>query len=239
MAGKTRVPGDNALFNNYLNTTGSYIATGTPTTNGVRLGLTTTNVTDWVAGVTNWHDNIYPKYVNADTRTKTVVKQVQNFKKEFKTFANPLLNIMAASPNATEADEEVFNFITKRKKPTIPTTPISEQCYCTARVIGGGEIKFGFRTATDTKRPSLAEGADCVQIAYVLFDFGAGAAEPTPAPTPDTKGMVKEFHTKSQFMLSLGVENIGRRLLLFSRWYNTKHPELAGPWSPITVVLIG
>ncbi len=230
-------------FNNYINDTTAYLADGTPTTNGIRLGLTTIQVAAWTEKHTVWHDTLYPKYSNPLTSTSSVKTQVKNFMGSFKTLAQPMLNIMAASPNATVDDEEMFNFISKRKKPSKPTTPITEQCFCTARALGGSELKLGFRTATDTKRPSLAKEADSVQISYQFIDFtnnpSPGPGEPDPAPTPNDKEMTKEFYTKSQFILTCGMENIGRRVLLFSRWYNTKHPELAGPWSPFLVVLIG
>ena len=244
MSDRSRVPNDIPGFNTYINNTDDYLAAGTPTTNGARLGLTTTNLTDWNGRRVNWRDTLYPKYSDPLQSTSVVKQDVQNFMSEFKTFAQPLLNIMATSPNAVTADEAVFHFKIGRAAPTHSTTPIADGVVFDAKPIGGGELKFSCRTAHDDHRASKAEGADSVQLAYMIVDLSnsnpmpAAAGAGDPIPTPDTKGMVKEAFTKSQFTFNAGVDNVGKRLVVFARWWNTKHAELAGPWSPITVVVI-
>jgi len=229
-------------FNTYINNTGTYVAAGTPTTNGARLGLSPTNITDWENMKTDWIA-LYAKYSDPLQSTAAVKEAVKNFMKDFKTFAQPLLNIMAASPNAVEADEAVFNFKIGRAVPSHSTTPISEVVVFDARPIGGGELKFSCRTAHDDHRASKAEGADSVQLAYMVVVPNDNPTPPPPGggddiPTPNTKGMAKEVFTKSQFTFHAGVDNVGKRMVVFARWWNTKHPELAGPWSPISIVVI-
>ena len=50
--------------------------------------------------------------------------------------------------------------------------------------------------------------------------------------------MMKEIFTKSVFTFHMGVENVGKKMVAYLRWYNTKHPELAGPWSDVTLIVI-
>lgn len=251
----TRIPPNIPGFNTYVNNTDTYLVAGAPVTNGERLGLTPQNLTDWNAQRVNWRDTLYPKYSDPLQSTSAVKAQVHNFMEDFRTFAQPLLNVMAASPNATEDDEAVFNFTIGHAAPVHHTTPIADGVVFEAKPIGGGDLHFSCRTAHDDHRASKAEEADSVQLAYEITDLrnnnNNGGGTPTPPgpdrpgeerdnriPTPADKGMTKEIFTKSQFTFHAGAENVGKRLVAFMRWYNTKHPELAGPWTAITVVVI-
>jgi hypothetical protein len=44
--------------------------------------------------------------------------------------------------------------------------------------------------------------------------------------------------TKGAFMLQGGVECEGKRLYIYFRWYNTKHPDIAGPWSQLQTTIV-
>lgn len=221
-------------FNIYIVNTATYLAAGTPTTNGARLGLSPTNITDWADKKTYWVSTLYPKYSDPLQSTSTVKGEVKNFMRSFKTFAQPLLNIMAANPNAVEADEAVFNFKTGRAAPSHGTTPISEGVVCNARPIGGGDFKFSCRTAHDDHRASKAKGADSVQLSYIILESVANAS----MLNADSPGMTKEIFTKAQFTFHAGAANVGKRIAIFARWFNTRHPQLAGSWSAVTIVVI-
>ena len=228
----TRIPAEIRKFNDYINSSDDYLQAtpvGGVDTNWKRLGITATNSSDWEQKRKYWQDTLYPKYVNTDIRTKAVTKEVQNFKTTFGTFARPLLNLMAASPNANVHDEEALNFVINRKKPTRPTNPITEMCFATLEPIGGNEVRAQFRTNHDTKRPSLAAGANCVQIAAKVGG--------TP-PTNEYDGTLLAIAPRATYMHSTGTGNAGKTLYVFSRWYNSKHPTLAGPWSAVVTVMI-
>lgn len=199
----TSIPG----FNTYITNTGTYVAAGTPTTNGARLGLSPTNITDWEDKKTYWVGTLYPKYSDPLQSTAAVKEAVKNFMKDFKTFAQPLLNIMAASPGAVEADEAVFNFKIGRAVPSHSTTPISEVVVFDARPIGGGELKFSCRTAHDDHRASKAEGADSVQLAYMVVVPNDNPTPPPPGggddiPTPQHQGYGKRSFYQIAIYLS-------------------------------------
>jgi len=227
MAGKTRVPTTIPQFNTYINTTDNHIAAVSdpgppPVTNGQRLGLSAENITDWHDQRVFWRDTLYPKYSNPDTKTKTVNQQVKNFMKEFSEFTRPLLTAMSVHPDATEQDEAIFNFVITRDDPTRPTTPIQEQCFASIKPLGGGMVRLSCRSQQDTQRASLPPGADSVQVADKI-------GEPPPSHPED--GTEITLITKATSTQELGPEHVGTRVYAFFRWFNTKYPDLAGPWS--------
>ena len=62
MPGTTRIPRKDSEFDSYINNTADYLAAGTPTTNGVRLGLSPVEVTSWGNQKTSWNTN-YALYI--------------------------------------------------------------------------------------------------------------------------------------------------------------------------------
>lgn len=219
-----RVPRTIPAFRDYINDTDDYLLATDPLFgfNHLRLGITADNATDWHTKRVYFRDTLYPTYSNGNTRTPTVVHQLQNFMKNFPKFANPLLNIMAASPNAIEADETAMNFKIGRESPSRPTDPIAEECITAIIPKTGAKVKTSSRTSHDSKRASVAKGATGVQYAYKI----GGSA-----PVNPEDGTVKEFLSGSSYLLSLGVENVGKKLYFYSRWFNPSYPQFAGPWS--------
>ncbi|MBK5284499.1 MAG: hypothetical protein JJE25_03785 [Bacteroidia bacterium] len=104
------------------------------------------------------------------------------------------------------------------------TEAIQEQCLSKLKPLGGGDIRVGCSTSHDTKRASKAEGADSVMVAYKIGDTA-------PASTND--GTTKATYSKATFTINCGDENTGKKLFLFTRWFDTKNPALAGPWSSL------
>src|ERR1051325_5609182 len=119
----TRIPTEISKFDPCINSTDDYLLTvcnvgPPPEHNWERLGITLQNKDDWHAKRLYWKDNLFPKYFSKLTKTEAVNAEVENFIKSFRTFARPLLNIMAASPNANEDDEVALNFKINRKPPS-------------------------------------------------------------------------------------------------------------------------
>jgi len=250
-----RVPRTISKFNPYINSTTDFLLTIIdPIANpgyrhADRLGLTAIEMTDWDAKKVYWKDTLYPKWSNANTKTKAVNLEVKNKIKSFATFAEKILTRMSVNPAATEADEIMFRFKINRDPRTVPTEPISEQCYATVVALGGGDMKIGCKTSHDASRPSKAAGADSVEHAYTIIDTAASGGgiplpgEPTkpaakiPANAEDGTTLLQAIK-KASHTVHFGVANSGKMLYLFSRWYNSSHPELAGPWSEVVTVRI-
>lgn len=242
--GSSRVPETIPPFNNYINSTDDNlqaISSGV-IHNWERLGLSSVNASDWHDQRTYWRDTLYPKYSSPATSTSLVKAEVKAFIIEFRKFANPLLDIMAASPNAGTDDEIMFNFKIGRAPAHHATDPIAGTVVYDAQPLGGGDFKFKCRTAADSSRASLAAGADSVQLGYMVQEKSSGPTPPAPAddnmPNPNQTGMTKDIFTKATFTFHAEAENVGKTMIVFARWFNTKHPELAGPWSAVRAVVI-
>ncbi|MBI3501982.1 MAG: hypothetical protein HY063_09320 [Bacteroidetes bacterium] len=117
-------------------------------------------------------------------------------------------------------------------------------------------------------RPSVAAGADGVQYAYVIMDenpktiaartaavvsanekaaanaktANQPAPEPAPLPQPVPQhpddGTRQEFFSGATKQFNFGADKEGKFLCVWSRWYNSKHPELAGDWNEMQTVRI-
>lgn len=238
----TRISQAIGPFNTYINNTDTFlqqISSGT-THNWERLGLSNDNADEWHSKRLYWRDTLYPKYTDPLQSTKAVKDEVRNFMEEFREFGQPQLNIMAASANATSDDELVFNFKIGRAAPVHHTEPIAETVEFSIKTLGGGDLRFTCRTASDSSRASIPDGADSVQLAYAIAgkDTPANNSGEGEVPTPNDPDMRRELFTKAQFTFQTGASNVGKRIIVFARWYNTKHPALAGPWSNITLSVI-
>ena len=244
----TRIPETIAEFNGYINTTDDYLqAPATPPTNATRLGLSAQNATDWNDKRTYWKDTLYPKYQDPMQSTSAVKGNVKIFMDGFHTFANPLLNIMAVSPAAIHDDEVVFNFKIGKHEPTHATVRIGEMVAPEVAAHGGGDIDIKCKVAGEAGRAHKPAGADSVQVAYMIQ--GNDNNNPMPPnpnpnpgndlPSPDSTAFSNEISTRTMFTLHIGTDNKGKTLVVAIRWFNTKHPELAGSWSDIQAVIIG
>jgi len=247
---------------------------GTPIYYFTYYGLSSTNGSDFNNKYLFWSTpltGLYAQYNNPVTSSSTVKNQVKTWIKNFRAFADPLLNIIAASPNATTDDEAIFNLVLNinRKHPTHTHTKIVDACFTDWTGSGGGNMKAGSRSTTDTKRHSLAEGADGVQYAYMILNdtpenianniatavaanlaaTNARTANPSlPAPIPvplplappqhPDDGANQEFFSGATHQFTFGASNKGKYLYTWSRWYNSKHPEIAGDWNARQVELI-
>lgn len=238
-------------------------------------GFSNNNATDWHNKRQFWDTpttGLFALYSNAATSTSIIKKKVKHFIEDFRTFANPLLNIIAASPNATPDDEKIFNLVlgVNRKKPSHTHSKIADKCFTSLIAGKGGNMKAESRSEHDSKRASLAEGADGVQYAWMIMDENpktiaarTSAAEkanaaaenvskqlnpivppvpvPVPVPVPQhpDDGTKQEFYSGATHEFKLGADNEGKYLCIWTRWFNSKHTDLAGDWSEMQTVLIG
>lgn len=242
--GNSRIDETISGFNTYIITTDDFlqaISSGI-IHNWERLGLTNANATGWQDKRVFWQDTLYPKYQNPLLSTSTVKTQVRDFMDGFRTFANPLLNIMAASPNATSDDEAVFNFKIGREEPSHSTTSITDAVIFEPKLLSGGDIKFICRTSHDDHRASKADRSDSIQMAYLIQNPEPAAQPPGSGTTEeeelDPDDLTQQTFTKAIFVKHFGGKMVGKKVVVFFRWYNTKHPELAGPWSSVTALVI-
>jgi hypothetical protein len=229
-----RIPRGIDDFNPYYTNAITYLSDGKPTTNAVRLGILPEELTQMTDFATAWVP-LYIKYSDKrNSRTTAVKDQLLEIIDNTVTFDqnNHILDRIAASPNVTIIDLETFNIkkgSLQKTTRTVSTTPIIEPVTVTIQPIGGGSATIKCYSTTG-QRASIYDGADSVQYLYQVGDTAPSSAE---AP-----GLTKDLSTKASFTLALGSASSAKNLYIYFRWYNTKHPELAGPWSSLQTTLI-
>lgn len=226
-----------------------YQLAGTPS-NFSRFGWSALNSSDWHDKKVYWSDTLYPLYGDPMTSTTAVKGNVKLFIEDFHVFGNPLLNLAAASSAATHDDEVAMNFKIGRHEPTHRTVALSEKLILGALAQGGGDIHFTGRTSTDASRPSKPAGSDSMQLAFMIqgADDTPVPVPPNPnpnpnpdpnkLPSPDSSKFTKEILTRASITVHFGTDNTGKIIICAARWFNTKHPELAGSWSSLVALMI-
>lgn len=226
----SRMPKLVGEFNQYINNTTNYMNTGVPK-NGERMGLTEDEMTSWTGINTRWNP-LYALYSDKpNSRTQVVIAQLQALIDECYTLnqTKHILDRIAASPNVTVVDLQTFNIRNGSSKRSFTVQPIQDSVITSIQLLGGGSVTVKCH-AEGNLRPSIIDAADCVQ--YV---FAVGT---TPPDSADAAGLKKDSSTKATFTLALGSGSSTKYLYIYYRWYNSKHPEIAGPWSGLQSTLI-
>ena len=234
MADGSRIPPKLDKLNAYLINTSVYLAAGTPTTNGVRLGILPAEQTQWIAINTQWAP-LFTKYSDKkNTRTSGVRDQLILLRRKLIDLDKSVhfLDRIAASPVATPVDLDVFNIKKKALKVSLRTnvnTAITENVSPVLSAVGGGMVAVKCFTPS-SKRASILSGADSVQYTYSISD---------PAPTsPLVEGLKQGVSSRASFTLATGAENSGKYIHIYFRWYNIRRPENAGPWCVLQTLLL-
>ncbi|MBB3188291.1 hypothetical protein [Microbacter margulisiae] len=234
MTNTARIPRSINQFDEYITTTTAYLEAGTPTTNATRLGITEEEVTQWKSFNTQWSP-LYALYVDKKNSRTTTVKD-----KLLKIISNTVdfnklshfLDRIAASVSVTIDDLAMFHIgkgTLDAEARTVGEKPIQESVSVTLAPLGGNVVSVKCRSSIGS-RYSIYPGANCVQYLYMVSE--------TPPESEEAPGLKMNISTKAIFNLSLGAGNIGKFLYIYLRWYNTKHPELASPWSKLENTIV-
>jgi hypothetical protein len=228
-----RIPRGIDDFNPYIVNTTAFLHSGVPN-NAERLGILIAELEKWSAFAGAWSP-LYSKYSDKKSSRTTVVKdQLLEIISNTVDFDQSVhfIDRIAASPNVTIVDMEAFNIkkgVLQKTSRGSSSTPIAESVTVTIQPIGGGTMSLKCYSTTG-QRASIYSGADGVQFLYVVGDV--------PPVSAEAPGLSKELSTKATITLSLGSGSSGKNLYIYFRWYNTKHPELSGPWSALQTSLI-
>jgi hypothetical protein len=221
-------------MNNYLINTESYLLAGTPVLNWTRLGL----LEDEMKQITAFRVAYNPLYIQysdeTNTRTKAIRANLQSLLDNILEYdrGNRILDRIAASPNVTIDDLKIFNIkkgLLQKSVHSTSVTPINENVTVTMQPLGGGLVLLKCYTVSG-QYAHIFSDADCVQYAYTTGD--------TPPASVMETGLAFGLSSRASFNLSLGADQAGKKLFIYFRWYNTRHPELAGPWSALQNTVI-
>ncbi len=237
MSDRTRIPDSIQAFDKYINTTDNYqqaedpLATVPETTHAARLGLSPAESDAWSAKRVYWRDTLFKKYSNPITSSSTVKKDVQLFMRDFRTFANPLLNKMVASGAATTDNGAIFNFVAVRDTTPTPRGKINDIPFCKLIPLGGGELKIKVRTTDDGNRASRHPLSDGVEVRWAVVAPASGNGNDPILPTISSDCPNTLISPKAIFILETGEGSKNKNLYCFFRWINLSNPAHNGTWS--------
>jgi hypothetical protein len=234
MPDRSRIPRLISTFNTYIHNTSLYLAAGTPVNNATRLGLTEAEANRWAQLAEEWKP-LYLLYSDKNvSRTIAIKEHLLNIIRKTVDFdrKNHILDRIGASAQATIEDTGEFRIKkggTAKKNHTIPQNPITEPVSVSFQPIGGGMIRVKCY-GTTSQRAGIFRKADSVQFLYTVGK--------TPPASAEEAGLSKDLSSKAIFTLTLGPGSSGNYLYIYFRWYNTRHPKLAGPWSSLNITAI-
>jgi len=226
MPDRSRIPRLISTFNVYIISTSRYLVAGTPVTHGERLKLSPADISTWIGFADEWIP-LYRLYSDkSNSRTTAIKDQLLLIISRAVAFEakNHLLDRISTSPLVTVTDMETFNIkrgLLQKKRHTIAITPIKEIVRTILKPIGGGLIHIKCAGGT-APRARIVAGADCVQYLYCIGD--------TPPLSPNDPELKTALSSRATFTLDTGAASQGKRLFIYFRWFNTRHPELAGSW---------
>jgi hypothetical protein len=222
--------------------------------NGIRLGMASTEITTYGEYKTKWrsgdpnHPGAYDLHESILTRTRQSRIDTDKIMKDFRLYFQPILIRISSSLNITTEFRLALGIAEPVTTHSMTFPQIEDDCFAKLVPMGGGDVKFICSTKQDSSRPSKAENADAVEVAYRIDkpiaeddkgeNEGANSLKFYALSGPDD-GTSKTSRSKASFILKLGVENAGLYLQVFVRWINTKHPEIAGHWKGVFTVFIG
>ncbi len=223
------------------------------TLRGITLGLSTADMATLKNFSFKWTcddpdtPGLYDLLQDSTKRLGTTPAAVKLLIKDFKVFFQPCLNIIAASRKIDLDDRAAFNIAPPVTTHSEPKDPITVDCYALTAMLGSGKVKYRCRTTTDGKRASKPKNADAVELAYridppyVPADSASGdpvSKVKNPLASADDK-TTKAIFSKASFIFEAGQINIGNVLQYYTRFINTKHPNLNGPWTGPETKIIG
>ncbi len=210
--------------------------------NATRLGISSSQITalqniygdDTTPGTYLYCKKVYDNQPGRkESKVTTALKTVSNKLKA------KLIEIYDDIPASKWTDDDRLNLNRKtglKRTVTHPTTRIAEKFVLDIDPHMNALFKCGARSRTDTKRHSIPESANTVEIRYcavkgkwpIGLDLAGKVREKCDGPDDNTYPL---FFTKAIFEIQLDGELSGYDIYVWGRWVDLQHPELAGEWS--------
>jgi hypothetical protein len=193
------------------------------------------------------HPGFWDLHKDKTTKTQTTRQDMVDTKKTFCSFFRPILDRISGSASITNTDRDKLNIAHPVTSHTTPKAAIASDCFVNITMLGQCKVSFECRASADEARASKAEGADAVEMAYKslpLEDEKDSEGNPTGRKIKPRQMMGpseatdRSISTKALFTMTFEDTHLGNNLQMFFRWINTKHPDLAGPWSSLLSEII-
>ena len=180
---------------------------------------------------------VHGKWVDITKRTTTITAELGTLETSMK---DKLMNIYGNIPadDWTDDDRAIF-----RRKTGLPIeipvhhrAPIADDVFFKIDNKENSEFDYVCRKTDDGSRGSLPEGCDAVEVIFDIREYVDAEGNPDPSrtkklPTNVSECEYKEVFYQSRFTQKLNPGHVGKYIVVYARWINTRHPEASGPWS--------
>jgi hypothetical protein len=241
MSNIERIPRTIDEFNSYIRIANNrQLATNSSTGNPFwkDYNWTSAQSTEFNSRHDKWVNDIFKRWSSAETSTSIVKKEWPKFIRSLIDYVkeNKLVEKIKSCDIVSVEDATVWRFPLTRSKRSFRREMIQKEVFGMLLGSQGGRVKCKVRVTKSEGRAKIprADGADSVQYAWAAVNKGDTA--PSDIGSSFYK---KDISTKAIFHFEAGAENITKYLVIYFRWYNTKHPNLAGVWTEEQRMVIG
>ncbi|MCF8258939.1 MAG: hypothetical protein K9J06_15395 [Flavobacteriales bacterium] len=232
-----RIPQALAEFETYLNNTVKWLFEGTPP-NGERLGLSEEQMMHWRSYAQHWK-MLYHQSVDDSKSTPVIRKDRDIAWKKFVKFAQPVVNLIAASPALTVRDRSTFHIDPPpkrgRRRGRMRDVPMVGM-----RNGDGASLRIVCKLM-DGGRPRMHPLADLIEMRYVLqtpTGIKDGALQWPALPKSPNECPLVVLSSHAKFLVEVGMKNSGKLLCAYFRYINASDRDKNGPWSTLQVIVV-
>lgn len=232
------IPTNNSAFMAFQQNINAQVTANAATWNVPAAEATLLNT--WSTG----YEPLFESILNKNTRTRQQVLAHDEYRKDFEAFLRPFCqgflvnNILIPLSERAAMGLNPRGLNPRTERPIITSAPIPS-----LKPLGGGMVRFSFKVADSNSRTARHPDSNGVEVYYRLEDQ---VVPPQPVndalieeeQTADNAHFDNHFSTRARFINDLGLDNIGKRLVLYSRWVNTSDPSKNGPYSSTVSIVV-
>lgn len=226
----------------YTGTTKHYERLGIVGGTGSKMELATSIRNEWRTNLP-LTPGLYEKKIGLTTKGPLATQLSNDCKSRFIKVFQPLLDIIAASPNIELADYDRFNIAIPKDSIHYKTEVITDITHVDVKIIGNEMVEISLRTG-DSKLASIGPNADSYEVALCIID-------PKFDNNPELQGQVKPQAPRSyaecpyrrifkdaKFVEQFDPIRKACEVHVYARNYLISYPDLAGPWSDLKTFII-
>ncbi len=239
MPDESRIPRNLNEYVQYMKRTTDFLGKPSPAPftgkNWERFNWTETELSQWES-FTKTAGELFLHYSSKAFRTVVIKNKIRKVQSDTVKYnqQQKLLDRIASNPNRTVLTDFLLFRIRRgtsleKTKRTVHTSSIDEPVLLALKPLGGAMLKIFCRTMKGTGRGHRHKISNSVMIAYRIG---------TVPPRNLSYCNARHISTHAKFILRLEPSEAGKRIYVFARWYNTKYPLLAGPWSAMHEAVI-
>ena len=189
----------------------------------------------WTTKVVPAITNLQTEFTPVSTKGTHTSAQTKQFDADRKTFLSTLLRPFNAEFVTKNSAFNVNNRATIGILPVASTARTAagttvEQFFATFKSLGSCVYEIHGKLTADATKGGTPDGK-ITQMSYsIVARVAAGAVQPAP-PAGPSECTTQDVNTHALFTKDFEIENAGKILYIYFRWFDLHNQEKSGPWS--------